>query len=61
MREIDTRCLARDCSKIMLMSSAARGDAHRFFIASGYEGDRKRAFIKYRRHFQPTHSAEPIT
>jgi GNAT superfamily N-acetyltransferase len=60
MREIDTRCLAHNCSKIMLMSSANRGDAHRFFAASSYDGERKRAFVKYRRYFQPASPAESI-
>ncbi|GAB3246661.1 GNAT family N-acetyltransferase [Chitinimonas naiadis] len=51
--DIDRRCLARDCSKIMLLSNASRTDAHRFFARQGYEGDRKRGFVKYRRDMQP--------
>ena len=51
-REIDRRCLARNCSKIMLLSSAARADAHRFFAQAGYQGDRKRGFVKYRRDIE---------
>lgn len=48
MREIDARCLARGVSKIMLLSSAVRADAHRFFARHGYDGDRKHGFVKYR-------------
>ncbi|MBV8659794.1 MAG: GNAT family N-acetyltransferase [Burkholderiales bacterium] len=51
-REIDRRCLARNCSKIMLLSNAARSDAHRFFEQAGYGGDRKRGFVKYRRDIE---------
>jgi predicted N-acetyltransferase YhbS len=31
LREVERFCLGEDCSKIMLMSSATRVDAHRFF------------------------------
>ena len=51
-REIDRRCLARSCSKIMLLSNASRSDAHRFFAQAGYQGDRKRGFVKYRRDIE---------
>ncbi|HEY9102886.1 GNAT family N-acetyltransferase [Chitinimonas sp.] len=55
--EIDRRCLARNCSKIMLLSNASRVDAHRFFAAQGYQGDRKRGFVRYRRDMQ---TARPV-
>lgn len=48
LRAVDRFCLAADCSKIMLLSAAERADAHRFFERSGYAGDRKRGFVKYR-------------
>ncbi|WP_230677501.1 hypothetical protein [Chromobacterium violaceum] len=43
------RSLARDCSKIMLLSSIGREDEHRFFLGAGFRGDAKRGFVKYRR------------
>ncbi|MBX9266587.1 GNAT family N-acetyltransferase [Chromobacterium violaceum] len=49
LREAERRSLARDCSKIMLLSSAGREDAHRFFLRAGFRGDAKRGFVKYRR------------
>ena len=42
---------AKDCSKIMLLSSANRADAHRFFVRAGFAGSTKRGFVKYRRDF----------
>lgn len=56
--EIDRRCLARDCSKIMLLSNANRADAHGFFAAQGYLGDRKRGFVRYRRDMQTASPAQ---
>lgn len=48
LREAERRSLARDCSKIMLLSSIGREDAHRFFLGAGFRGDAKRGFVKYR-------------
>lgn len=40
---------ARDarCTKLMLLSSSARHEAHAFFSHLGYDGERKRGFVKY--------------
>jgi N-acetylglutamate synthase-like GNAT family acetyltransferase len=51
LQEIERFCARHDCSKIMLMSSASRVDAHRFFERVGFSPDAKRAFVKYRRDF----------
>ena len=51
LAEVERLCLARDCSKIMLASAIERADAHCFFERSGYAGDRKRGFVKYRNAF----------
>lgn len=51
MRTAEDFCRAADCSKIMLLSSASRSEAHRFFIRQGFAGELKRGFVKYRRHF----------
>jgi GNAT superfamily N-acetyltransferase len=53
LAQIDRLCLARDCSKIMLLSASERAQAHRFFERAGYAGDRKRGFVKYRCAFAP--------
>ncbi len=46
---VDRICLEADCSKIMLMSSVHRVEAHRAFLRAGYNGDAKRGFVRYRR------------
>jgi N-acetylglutamate synthase-like GNAT family acetyltransferase len=51
LHHIETFCLANDCSKIMLLSSSRREDAHRFFEKSGFLGTSKRGFVKYRSAF----------
>lgn len=40
---------ARDarCTKLMLLSSQSRVDAHQFFQRLGFDGERKRGFVKY--------------
>lgn len=38
---------ARGCTKVMLLSSAARVDAHAFFSAVGFDGAKKKAFVQY--------------
>jgi N-acetylglutamate synthase-like GNAT family acetyltransferase len=52
LSHIEGFCLAHDCSKIMLLSSACRKDAHLFFERSGFVGSSKRGFVKYRRSFK---------
>jgi GNAT superfamily N-acetyltransferase len=51
LREVERFCLSRNCSKMMLLSSASRVDAHHFFEQVGLRGDRKRGFVKYRSQF----------
>jgi N-acetylglutamate synthase-like GNAT family acetyltransferase len=53
MQQTETICIERDCSKIMLLSSASRHGAHTFFSRLGYAADWKIGFIKYRRQMQP--------
>jgi GNAT superfamily N-acetyltransferase len=52
MAEAERRCRIRDVSKIMLLSGVARDEAHGFYLKLGYQGDRKRGFIKYRAGLQ---------
>jgi GNAT superfamily N-acetyltransferase len=48
---IEEFCREHTCTKIMLLSSAVREDAHQFFIRAGYDSLAKRGFVKYRRQF----------
>ncbi|WP_018604592.1 GNAT family N-acetyltransferase [Uliginosibacterium gangwonense] len=52
LRQVDAFCLSKNCSKIMLLSSAYREDAHRFFERAGFVAASKRGFVKYRSAFQ---------
>jgi len=52
--EVEQYCVSRNCSKMMLLSSASRADAHRFFEYVGFRADLKRGFVKYRRQFAPS-------
>jgi N-acetylglutamate synthase-like GNAT family acetyltransferase len=42
---------AQDCTKLMLLSSDSRHEAHAFFQRCGFAGDIKKGFVKYRRNF----------
>ena len=50
LRHVEEFCMAKDCSKIMLLSSVQREQAHLFFQRAGFVGSSKRGF-KYRREF----------
>lgn len=54
LKHVDSICAKADCSMIMLSSSAAKTDAHRFFILQGYAGDKKKGFVKYQKAFSET-------
>lgn len=51
LQEAEEFCRLSNCSKMMLLSSASRVDAHRFFEHVGFLADRKRGFVKYRSQF----------
>jgi N-acetylglutamate synthase-like GNAT family acetyltransferase len=57
LARIESIALQRNCSKVMLLSSAARDEAHGFFQSLGYDGSAKRGFIKYRREFRSASEA----
>jgi predicted N-acetyltransferase YhbS len=52
MGEIESFCLNAECSKIMLLSSIDRIQAHRFFEREGYSASFKHGFVKYRRQLK---------
>ena len=47
MDAVERAARAARCTKLMLLSSSARREAHGFFAHLGYDGDRKRGFVKY--------------
>jgi N-acetylglutamate synthase-like GNAT family acetyltransferase len=54
--EVEQLARAAHCTKLMLLSTRARTDAHTFFLRQGFDGERKRGFVKYlnRTSFHPT-------
>jgi len=63
LRHVEAFCLARDCSKILLLSASQRHAAHRFFERAGFLGSAKRGFVKYRSAFgaEPEAGAPPLS
>jgi N-acetylglutamate synthase-like GNAT family acetyltransferase len=51
LREVEAQCKRANCSKIMLLSSSQRAEAHKFFERLGFMGGTKLGFVKYRRSF----------
>lgn len=52
LEHVEEICRVRDCTKIMLLSSAARKSAHRFFEQQGFSSAKKLGFVKYRDQFR---------
>ncbi|MFZ1301508.1 MAG: GNAT family N-acetyltransferase [Candidatus Microsaccharimonas sp.] len=51
LQEVEATCKRANCSKIMLLSSSQRTEAHKFFERQGFTGESKIGFVKYRRSF----------
>jgi len=51
LREVEALSKRANCSKVMLLSSAQRTEAHKFFERQGFVGTAKFGFVKYRRSF----------
>jgi N-acetylglutamate synthase-like GNAT family acetyltransferase len=47
MAEVERVARAAHCTKLMLLSTATRTRAHSFFTRLGFDGARKRGFVKY--------------
>jgi GNAT superfamily N-acetyltransferase len=47
---------AARCTKLILQSTRHRHEAHAFFLRAGFDGDRKRAFVKYLNRPRPVAS-----
>ena len=48
---VEHLALTHHCTKLMLLSSTSREEAHAFFRRNGFDSDTKHAFLKYRRQF----------
>jgi N-acetylglutamate synthase-like GNAT family acetyltransferase len=44
---VERAARAARCTKLMLLSSRSRTEAHAFFARLGFDGERKRGFVKY--------------
>ena len=49
-QHIESLCLKKGCSKIMIQSSKERKSAHGFFEATGFDQQKKTGFVNYRRN-----------
>jgi GNAT superfamily N-acetyltransferase len=47
MVAIEGEARSAGCTKLMLLSSVARTEAHQFFSAMGFDGEKKRGFVRY--------------
>jgi N-acetylglutamate synthase-like GNAT family acetyltransferase len=47
MHAVEAIARAARCTKLMLLSTRHRHEAHAFFIRVGFDGERKRGFVKY--------------
>jgi N-acetylglutamate synthase-like GNAT family acetyltransferase len=45
--ELEAIARRHECTKLMLLSNASRATAHAFFASIGFDGSRKRGFVKY--------------
>ena len=53
MSEVERAARDAQCTKLMLLSSQSRTDAHQFFLRVGFDGERKRGFVKYLNRADP--------
>jgi GNAT superfamily N-acetyltransferase len=56
MSAVEEEARSRGCTKLMLLSSAARVEAHAFFSRIGFDGEKKRGFVKYLNRTAPLRS-----
>jgi N-acetylglutamate synthase-like GNAT family acetyltransferase len=47
MSAVEQVARAAHCTKVMLLSTASRVEAHGFFRHLGFDGEKKRGFVKY--------------
>jgi N-acetylglutamate synthase-like GNAT family acetyltransferase len=51
LRGVEQLARQARCTKLMLLSSRSRSEAHQFFGRLGFDGERKRGFVKYLNRF----------
>ncbi len=51
LSHVERLAVSHHCTKLMLLSSHTRHEAHAFFQRCGFHSDTKHAFVKYRREF----------
>ncbi|WP_050031132.1 GNAT family N-acetyltransferase [Verrucomicrobium sp. BvORR034] len=51
MSHMEHLAIQNDCTKLMLLSSQTRTEAHAFFRRCGFHDGTKQGFVKYRRQF----------
>lgn len=51
MSHMEHLAIQNDCTKLMLLSSQTRTEAHAFFRRCGFQDGTKQGFVKYRRQF----------
>ena len=51
LEHVERLAIDQRCTKLMLLSSSARHEAHAFFRRCGFASETKQAFVKYRRQF----------
>ena len=56
MSHMEQLAIQHDCTKLMLLSSQSRTEAHAFFRRCGYHDGTKQGFVKYRRQFDSASS-----
>lgn len=47
MAAVEQAARSARCTKLMLLSTATRSEAHAFFARLGFDGERKRGFVRY--------------
>jgi N-acetylglutamate synthase-like GNAT family acetyltransferase len=47
MGAVEHEARQEKCTRLMLLSSAFRSEAHQFFTHLGFDGEKKRGFVKY--------------
>lgn len=57
MSHIEQLAIQHDCTKLMLLSSQSRTEAHAFFRRCGFHDGTKQGFVKYRRKFDAAPSS----
>jgi N-acetylglutamate synthase-like GNAT family acetyltransferase len=61
MAAVEAHARAARCTRLGFMSSAFRTEAHAFFTHLGFDGDKKRGFVKYLNRVPPLSPTPPTS